>query len=62
MGNLTHKKILVVEDEPEIGQLVTHYLEKEGFERPRQAPGSRQSRKSKRTNLIWSSSISCSLS
>ncbi len=31
MGNVTHKKILVVEDEPEIGQLVTHYLEKEGF-------------------------------
>ena len=25
------KKILVVEDEPEIAQLVTHYLEKEGF-------------------------------
>ncbi|HRI39454.1 MAG TPA: response regulator, partial [Nitrospira sp.] len=31
MGDLLHKKILVVEDEPEIGQLVTHYLEKEGF-------------------------------
>ena len=31
MGNSTNKKILVVEDEPEIAQLVTHYLEKEGF-------------------------------
>uniref|UniRef100_UPI00118025D8 response regulator n=1 Tax=Nitrospira cf. moscoviensis SBR1015 TaxID=96242 RepID=UPI00118025D8 len=31
MGNSTRKKILVVEDEPEIAQLVTHYLEKEGF-------------------------------
>jgi DNA-binding response OmpR family regulator len=31
MGTTTSKKILVVEDEPEIAQLVTHYLEKEGF-------------------------------
>jgi DNA-binding response OmpR family regulator len=31
MGNVTSKKILVVEDEPDIGQLVTHYWEKDGF-------------------------------
>jgi len=31
MGNLTHKKILIVEDERDILQLVKHYLEKEGF-------------------------------
>jgi two-component system alkaline phosphatase synthesis response regulator PhoP len=31
MGSPTNKKILVVEDEPEIAQLVTHYLEKDGF-------------------------------
>jgi two-component system, OmpR family, alkaline phosphatase synthesis response regulator PhoP len=31
MGSLMSKKILVVEDEPEIAQLVTYYLEKEGF-------------------------------
>lgn len=39
MGNLLHKKILVVEDEPEIGQLVTHYLEKEGFRTTTAATG-----------------------
>ncbi|MDH4152516.1 MAG: response regulator transcription factor [Nitrospira sp.] len=31
MGTTTSKKILIVEDEPEIAQLVTHYFEKEGF-------------------------------
>jgi len=31
MGNLTHKKILIVEDERDILQLVKHYVEKEGF-------------------------------
>lgn len=31
MGNSTSKKVLVVEDEQDIAQLVTHYLEKEGF-------------------------------
>ncbi|MDC8448303.1 MAG: response regulator [Nitrospira sp.] len=31
MGTASHKKILVVEDEQDILQLVKHYLEKEGF-------------------------------
>ncbi|QPD05478.1 MAG: DNA-binding response regulator in two-component regulatory system with PhoR (or CreC) [Candidatus Nitrospira kreftii] len=31
MGNITHKKILIVEDERDILHLITHYLEKEGF-------------------------------
>jgi two-component system alkaline phosphatase synthesis response regulator PhoP len=31
MGSASKKKILVVEDEPDILQLVKHYLEKEGF-------------------------------
>ncbi|MBH0203024.1 MAG: response regulator transcription factor [Nitrospira sp.] len=31
MGVSAHKKVLVVEDEQDILQLVTHYLEKEGF-------------------------------
>ncbi len=31
MGTSSHKKILVVEDEEDILQLVRHYLEKEGF-------------------------------
>ncbi|MGE0642530.1 MAG: response regulator transcription factor [Nitrospira sp.] len=31
MGNLPHKKILIVEDERDILQLVKHYLEKEGL-------------------------------
>lgn len=31
MGDFRHKKILIVEDEQDIRQLVTHYLEKEGF-------------------------------
>lgn len=31
MGVSTHKKVLIVEDEQDILQLVTHYLEKEGF-------------------------------
>jgi DNA-binding response OmpR family regulator len=31
MGSITHKKILIVEDERDILHLVTHYLEKEGF-------------------------------
>lgn len=31
MGNLSHKKILIVEDERDILQLVKHYLEKEGL-------------------------------
>ncbi len=31
MGTANHKKILIVEDEQDILQLVKHYLEKEGF-------------------------------
>ena len=31
MGVSTHKKVLIVEDEQDILQLVKHYLEKEGF-------------------------------
>ncbi|NGZ11413.1 MAG: response regulator transcription factor [Nitrospira sp. LK70] len=31
MGTTNHKKILIVEDEQDILQLVKHYLEKEGF-------------------------------
>ena len=31
MGTTDHKKILIVEDEQDILQLVKHYLEKEGF-------------------------------
>ena len=31
MSNLTHKKVLIVEDERDILQLVKHYVEKEGF-------------------------------
>lgn len=31
MGNLSHKKILIVEDERDILQLVKHYLEKDGL-------------------------------
>ena len=31
MGTQRHKSILIVEDEPEIAQLVKRYLEKEGF-------------------------------
>lgn len=31
MGFSTHKKVLIVEDEQDILQLVKHYLEKEGF-------------------------------
>ncbi len=31
MGTSSHKKILIVEDEQDILQLVKHYLEKEGF-------------------------------
>ncbi len=31
MGSITHKKILIVEDERDILHLVKHYLEKEGF-------------------------------
>ncbi|MDR4466097.1 MAG: response regulator transcription factor [Nitrospira sp.] len=31
MASQSTKKILIVEDEPEIAQLVKHYLEKEGF-------------------------------
>ena len=32
MGTSSHRKILVVEDEQDILQLITHYLEKEGFQ------------------------------
>jgi two-component system alkaline phosphatase synthesis response regulator PhoP len=31
MASQRRKKILIVEDEPEIAQLVKHYLDKEGF-------------------------------
>jgi two-component system alkaline phosphatase synthesis response regulator PhoP len=31
MSSITHKKILIVEDERDILHLVKHYLEKEGF-------------------------------
>lgn len=56
MPSLGHKKILVVEDEQDILQLITLYLEKEGFRTVSTKTGAEASDKQNRKSRIWLSS------